>query len=295
MSPRDRLSREMKMVGSVEIWLVRHGRTEWNEEGRVQGQLDSKLMPRGIKQAQAFGKLLAKSGIEFDRIYSSDLGRALESAKLFAKELNFAEEIRTDERLRERTFGEFDGLLWKDFPENARKKVASLSEGPFPGNMEARINVKRRATQALQDVGKETKREVPGAARILVVSHGGVIKEVQEHVLGTGAKIPPAKNSTACVLCLLTNGTLMVESINNGHGFVDKTESFFGTPVKHEPPLPQLQVSTGGTPVSTTPDATPPPHVAKKPSFPLKSVMCFALGFATAEVLRRLAPTQQKS
>merc|ERR1719461_793526 len=185
-------------------------------------------MPWGRKQAQAFGKLPAKSSIEFDRIFSSDLGRANESAKLLAKELNFTEEIRTDKRLRERTFGEFDGRLWRDFPEHARKKVASLSEGPFPGNMEPRINVKRRATQALQELGRRTREECPGAARILVVSHGGVIKEVQEHILGTGAKIPPAKNSTACVLCLLTNGNLMVESINNGHGFVDKTESFFG-------------------------------------------------------------------
>merc|ERR1719461_1074391 len=150
-------------------------------------------MPLGIQQANAFGKLLGRSKIQFDRIFSSDLGRALNTAKIYSKHLGFTEPVRTDERLRERTFGEFDGRLWKEFPDNARKKVASLSEGPFPGGMEPRVNVKRRAVHALVQLGQQTRDDLPYAKRILVVSHGGVIKEIQEHVLGTGAKIPPAK------------------------------------------------------------------------------------------------------
>jgi bisphosphoglycerate-dependent phosphoglycerate mutase len=70
----------MEIKSEIELFLVRHGETQWNVENRFQGQLDSPLTETGIRQAEQLGKALA--GIPFDDIISSDLGRAIHTANL---------------------------------------------------------------------------------------------------------------------------------------------------------------------------------------------------------------------
>jgi phosphoribosylformylglycinamidine cyclo-ligase len=69
----------------LELWLVRHGETTWNAEGRWQGQADAPLTERGREQARRLARRLA--GQRFDAVYASDLGRALETAEVVAAEL----------------------------------------------------------------------------------------------------------------------------------------------------------------------------------------------------------------
>jgi len=86
---------------STLIYIVRHGETEWNLMGKQQGHMDSPLTDRGTQQANALANGLINRGIEF--IYSSDLGRAMETAKIINTSLDLS--IQTDKRLRERHLG----------------------------------------------------------------------------------------------------------------------------------------------------------------------------------------------
>ena len=98
----------------VEVYLVRHGETEWNAEGRFQGALDSPLTPHGREQAARIGRRLA--GILPDDVIelrASPLDRARRTADIVASHLNGRPPM-IDARLREISLGEWDGLTVED-------------------------------------------------------------------------------------------------------------------------------------------------------------------------------------
>ena len=90
-----------------EVYLLRHGETVWNAEGRLQGALNSPLTARGVAQAQAQGRILARRDLDGFRAISSPLGRTIETAGLAVAPL--MERIETDVRLREIEVGEWSG------------------------------------------------------------------------------------------------------------------------------------------------------------------------------------------
>src|ERR1700730_9268316 len=104
----------------AQVIIVRHGQTEWNLKGVRQGHLDSPLTDRGVAQAKALGERLARE--KFTALYSSDLGRAVQTAQMIAAVTGHV--IITDERLRERHLGIFQGLsgdeIRERFPEEHR-------------------------------------------------------------------------------------------------------------------------------------------------------------------------------
>jgi probable phosphoglycerate mutase len=89
---------------TTRLCIVRHGETAWNAEHRVQGQLDIPLNDLGLRQAQAVGRVLGAE--RFDVIYSSDLSRALQTARPTASALGM--KILEDRNLRERHYGMFE-------------------------------------------------------------------------------------------------------------------------------------------------------------------------------------------
>ena len=93
-------------MNRTQIIIVRHGQTEWNIRGIRQGYLDSPLTGRGMAQAKALAQRLARE--KFTALYSSDLGRAVQTAQEIANVTGHA--IVTDARLRERHLGIFQGL-----------------------------------------------------------------------------------------------------------------------------------------------------------------------------------------
>lgn len=97
----------------AEIYLVRHGETEWNAEGRFQGKLDSALTATGIKQAEAFGRRLAKLGLQCDAFMTSPLGRTRQTATIIAG-LAHLPALQYDERIAEVSLGSWDGLTHID-------------------------------------------------------------------------------------------------------------------------------------------------------------------------------------
>ena len=96
------------------IWLVRHGETEWSLSGQHTGSTDLPLTAQGRLQAVAIGKLL--TGRRFDHVFSSPMGRAVETGTL----AGFGERIQVTERLCEFDYGEFEGLttveIWATHP-----------------------------------------------------------------------------------------------------------------------------------------------------------------------------------
>lgn len=101
------------------IYLVRHGQTEFNASGRIQGARDSALTPLGVEQGRRLGRLLGTLAPPDARIIASPLGRTQHTAQLIREEARLASEIASDARLAEISLGEWDGMLKDDIREIA--------------------------------------------------------------------------------------------------------------------------------------------------------------------------------
>jgi broad specificity phosphatase PhoE len=148
------------------LLLARHGETDWNRELRIQGSSDIALNELGREQAAALAEELAD--VELDAVYSSDLARARATAEAVAATHGL--DVRLDPRLRERSFGSWEGLTREDiaeFPEGSRHDGESDAE------------VRARVLEAIEEIS----RMHPGE-QVLVVSHGGALNTLWHHALG---------------------------------------------------------------------------------------------------------------
>lgn len=145
----------------TDLYLVRHGETDWNRQRRIQGRTDIPLNDAGREQARLTGMLLTRRPVT--RVYASPLGRALETAQIIAAQLGLGEP-HTRDALVERDYGAAEGLSFAEID-------ARYPEGmPVPGR-ESREAVARRVVPALVELAAEH----PGEA-LVVVSHGGAIR-----------------------------------------------------------------------------------------------------------------------
>ncbi|HEY7604742.1 MAG TPA: histidine phosphatase family protein [Gaiellaceae bacterium] len=149
------------------ILLVRHGETDWNVDRRVQGHSDTPLNDTGRAQAQALGEELA--GEQIDVVYSSDLLRAHETARLVAAPRGL--DVTAIPDLRERHFGTWEGLT----DEEIFSRYPDAREGPW-GDGETREEMTARVLGALRRIA-----EAHPEGRALVVSHGGPLRAVLMH------------------------------------------------------------------------------------------------------------------
>jgi broad specificity phosphatase PhoE len=166
-------------VSPTRLFLLRHGESTWNTEGRWQGQADPPLTTLGERQAEA-----AAGGItvNVDAIWTSDLGRASRTAELLTAALCIGPP-RNDARLRERDAGEWSGLTRAEIEERWPGHLAARRSPP---GWEPDTAVVERALAALHDIADET----PGGVT-LVVTHGGVVRVVERHL---GAEPGPLPN-----------------------------------------------------------------------------------------------------
>jgi alpha-ribazole phosphatase len=159
------------------LYFIRHGQTEWNRIRRFQGQTDIELNDHGRLQAKAVAEEL--KDLTFDVIYSSDLSRAHETAKAINKYHKM--DIVKDERLRERSFGCFEGHTSEEtgekFPELKEKYLADKLNFKVPGG-ESRREFIGRVGNIL-----ETIHERHSDQTIAVVSHGGVLGAMMSHII----------------------------------------------------------------------------------------------------------------
>ncbi len=161
------------------IFAVRHGETEWNLSEKQQGHFDSPLTENGIKQAQLLAAGLADKAI--DIMFSSDLGRALQTAKIIAEKLGL--EIRTDSRLRERHLGIMQGLAKAEFAEKFPEEAAKFNTGDpdyvFPEGESARQRF-NRSIACVEDLATHN-----AGKRILIVGHGGTLTSIFYKITGS--------------------------------------------------------------------------------------------------------------
>ncbi len=143
---------------SVRLWLVRHGSTDWLEAGRLNGWADVPMNDRGRLQARALARRLA--GLTFAGVWSSDLQRAMETARLAAGG------AVADPRLREIDFGVLEGRRWEEIPIDSRNALAAFDGFEAPGGESvAHLGARAFAFAAALPEGDH-----------LVFTHGGVIR-----------------------------------------------------------------------------------------------------------------------
>jgi broad specificity phosphatase PhoE len=147
------------------LLLARHGETDWNRELRIQGSSDIELNELGRKQAHALAEELEH--VELDAIYASDLSRARATADAVAASHGL--EVHLDPRLRERSFGSWEGLTREDIAERPEKQ----HDG------ESNDEVRERVLAAVQEIAAAHPGE-----QVLVVSHGGALNALWHHALG---------------------------------------------------------------------------------------------------------------
>ncbi len=133
------------------LYLIRHGETPWNIEGRYQGQLDPPLNENGRRQAQGTAAQLAPLG--FEALYSSDLARARQTAKALAEKTGLP--LHLDPRLREIDQGEWQGVLIGDIRNRWPTKISGWESNPWqhhPPGGETLQQVQTRLFAAIDEV-----------------------------------------------------------------------------------------------------------------------------------------------
>jgi probable phosphoglycerate mutase len=187
------------------LGLIRHGVTEWNALGRLQGQQDTPLSDAGRLQALELGARLPVGG--WDKLYSSDLARAAETARLLSEAMGLAE-VNWDVRLRERSFGPLEGTTLAE-----RELRWGAGAYTLPG-VETAASVAGRAADFCASL---LAGDTGVYKRVLAVSHGAFIKLLLTELLGGCALLGPIDNASLTLLafdgnewrCLLYNGNGM--------------------------------------------------------------------------------------
>ena len=153
----------------TEILLIRHGETLWNQQGRMQGQHDSPLTSLGLQQARRLASRM--KGVSFTALYSSDLGRAYQTARCIADET--AHDIVSEPDLRERSFGIFEGLtnaeIQMRYPDHYEPFARRDPSYAMP-NGESATQFRDRCVGCLERLTERHAGET-----IVVVTHGLVL------------------------------------------------------------------------------------------------------------------------
>ncbi|KQO16618.1 histidine phosphatase family protein [Paenibacillus sp. Leaf72] len=176
----------------IRIGFIRHGTTEWNLYGRMQGLMDIPLAHIGRDQAVLLGKSLQHA--DWDGILSSDLDRARQTAELLASssEIPF---LGVDERLRERGFGVLEGTTLS-------QRIARWGENW------RELNLGRESLESVLfrwDSFLEENSRIYDGKRILIVSHGGIIEPVLANRYGTVVQ-QHLTNTSLSILGFYTSG-----------------------------------------------------------------------------------------
>ena len=159
--------------------LVRHGETDWNAEGRIQGMLDVPLNALGMEQAELAAAELART-INVAELVSSDLVRTRETTTPIAEATGF--EPRFDARIRERNFGVWQGKTYEewrmlDAVGMARYNAGDPDYGPEGG--ETASQFLKRCVEAVTDLVLGSLEKT-----LILVTHGGVVSSMVRHAQG---------------------------------------------------------------------------------------------------------------
>ena len=199
---------------ATRVIAIRHGETDWNLEGRVQGHLDVPLNPLGLQQAERLAQALGRDGI--DVVYSSDLMRARQTAEAVVRQ--GGQPFQLEPGLRERDFGSFQGLTFSQieaqFPEQARL-WRERDPDYRPGGGESLNLFYARCLEA----SLRLARAHPGQT-IALVAHGGVMDCLYRAATHQGLQAPrswPLENASINRLLCTAEGFVLMAWGDTSH------------------------------------------------------------------------------
>ncbi len=153
------------------LYVVRHGQTQLNSSHALQGRSDLPLNHTGIVQARAVGTAFAQAGIVFEQVYSSPLGRALQTAELMAPGIP----VQTDNRLIEMDYGPYEGMDLSAPAPEVLEFFRDFVNNPAPEGMEQLADVVRRTGAFVEEL-----RNASG--NVLVSTHAIAMKGILEYL-----------------------------------------------------------------------------------------------------------------
>lgn len=165
------------------FYIFRHGETDWNAAGRLQGHVDTELNAAGLEQAKKLADFFALEELALEHIYTSDLIRARRTSEevAFKSQIN----ITCDQRLREVSFGEAEGMLYHE-----AEKL--FGESLFHDNHPTKIAAKENFIKLLYEIIESSPFKNVG-----IGTHGGILRNVLSEFL---PKNSPKVTTPNCVV-----------------------------------------------------------------------------------------------
>lgn len=188
----------------MKLYIIRHGQTEWNKSGRLQGQTDIALNENGRELAAKVGHGLKE--VPFDRVISSPLSRSIETAELVIREnVGRAGEkiISTDERIKEISFGEYEGYSIPSTSMFTGDPKFAISDDEFhyffdapekyqpPKGGESIPHLIERTGEFLEKLAKEADEQTKKGEKeelILISTHGAAARALLANIKHTELK-----------------------------------------------------------------------------------------------------------
>ena len=169
-SSNKRLAKRKVEIDMGKLYFVRHGESEWNTIGRICGATDIPLTDRGRAMARETACEIVKEEIKVDRIISSPLSRAYETATIIGSVLGV--DVKKDDRIKEQNFGVWEGQCGKgnkEFQDAKRMFCSSYSGG------ESMMKTAQRVYNLIDEVKKDKDNTY------LLVAHNGIYRIIQSY------------------------------------------------------------------------------------------------------------------
>ena len=170
------------------ILLIRHGETAWNAMRRLQGHIDIPLNEEGLRQADALAQALAN--VPLTAVIASDLQRAMQTAQAVAGRHALA--VQTDELLRERCYGVFEGMLYSDierqYPHDYALWQARDIDAVMPAGLRQAESFRQFYRRSVDGIARWAQRHA--GQTIAIVAHGGVLECAYREAVGMSLDSP---------------------------------------------------------------------------------------------------------
>lgn len=164
----------------MKLYLIRHGQTDWNIEGKIQGNYDIELNDTGIKQAEEMSTKVLEENYKIKKVYSSKQRRALKTAEILSENINVT--CIPVEGLEEMNLGKWQGLSWEEVKEKYPEEYAvwySNRRYTEPPEGESYESMLKRVFNVIRKIINEN------IDNVAIVTHSAVIMCIQCYITNT--------------------------------------------------------------------------------------------------------------